>query len=116
MGFNAYVMLNQVWRLGMFRSKKKDYDYIAFLCKLRCMSKISTYDINIDLGRYYGYPPCCIKHFAECVEKGTPSPGQYMRLKYGPSEHVGYVRCPKCRSKKVEKLKKNILRELEDNE
>ena len=83
----------------MFKIKREDHTYIDFLCKLRSMGKISTYDINMDLGRYFRYPKCCIKHFSNYIRMGIEKPGLYMNTMYGYAG-TRYVRCPKCRLEK----------------
>jgi len=56
----------------------------------------------IELGEYFGYPPCCIADFIEYVlvyQKGqAPIRGQ--RKLTG----TGYVPCPKCNEKSVAEL------------
>jgi len=83
----------------MFKMRKEDHMYVDFLCRLRAMAKISTYDINMDLGRYFGYPKCCIKHFSNYIRMGIEKPGLYMNIMYGYAG-TRYVRCPKCRLEK----------------
>ena len=91
----------------MFKSTKKDYDYVDFLIKLVDMGKILWYDLNMDLGRYYGYPKCCIKHFARYQEMGIKMVGLYMDIMYGDADD-NYVKCTKCINKEMKKKNKLI--------
>jgi len=81
---------------NMFRFNEKDYSYLKFLCKLRDMGTVTTYDILIELGKYSGYPMCCVRHFSKYAEMGIVKVGLYMNTMYG-KDGVGYVRCFKCR-------------------
>ncbi len=85
----------------MFEATEKDFAYEDFIIKLVDLGKISWYDLNMDLGRYYKYPKCCIKHFARYQEMGIGVVNLYMDTMYGTdSIEVGYVRCLNCRNKK----------------
>jgi hypothetical protein len=82
----------------MFEFNKKDYGYLKFLCKLRDMGVVTTYDILIELGKYSGYPMCCVKHYSKYSDMGIELVGFYMDTMYGYDD-AGYVRCFKCRNK-----------------
>lgn len=46
-------------------------------------------DIDQDMGNYWGYPECCIEHFA--TRKGPMSEDQR-----AASQGTGFVPCPSC--------------------
>jgi len=79
-------------------NKQESYDYIDFLLKLIAFGKINKYDAEVDLGKHYGYPMCCVKHFARYGEMGINAVGYYMDTMYGYDD-APYVRCPRCRDK-----------------
>jgi hypothetical protein len=59
--------------------------------------KITQFDADATLGRYYDYPPCCIAYFIKLRRHGI-SPGKFTRkfiFDY-KTPIPGYIPCPKC--------------------
>jgi hypothetical protein len=84
----------------------KDYDpYWNFILRLYHIGKIERCDFHTEMGKYFGYPMCCVKHFTDYVEIGVNFVGLYMNTmyKYDAVDVVGYVRCLKCRRNNIRK-------------
>jgi len=78
---------------------QEPYNYGDFLLKLIMFGKINHYDAEIEMGKYFKYPMCCVKFFARYGEMGVNAVGYYMDTMYGYDD-APYVRCPKCRRRK----------------
>lgn len=46
-------------------------------------------------GRYYGYPPCCVRYFALIRLAGADPRGYGRNVKF-PLDGSGYIPCPTC--------------------
>jgi hypothetical protein len=72
------------------------------------MSDTEHMDV-VELGRYFGYPDCCILNF---LGRGMALHMGYMKLASIsgklPLEGTGYVPCPVCRQRSEDELKAEI--------
>jgi len=80
-------------------NKEETYAYMNFLLKLMVFGKINHYDAEVEMGKQFEYPMCCVKFFARYGEIGINAVGYYMDTMYGYDD-APYVRCPRCRDKK----------------
>lgn len=73
--------------------------HVNMVWRLYYYGKITRFDCYRELGKYYGYPQCCIDNFVK-VDKTGNHPGLYMNEKYGESKNnCEHVECLKCRTK-----------------
>ncbi len=68
--------------------------------RLLVMGVIEERDWDMENGKYFDIPKCCIEWFIELI--GVPEAEEigksvYTDKHFGKDYFVGYVRCPKCR-------------------
>ena len=77
---------------------KDDQLYVNMVWRLLRYGKITRADGHRELGKYYGYPQCCINNFVRLGETGECA-GVYMKELYGePKNNCKHVECAKCRT------------------
>jgi hypothetical protein len=62
-------------------------------------SEITSTEYYWSMGKFFGYPDCCIKFFVVMVVERHIPVGHYMEQIYGEDENYHYVRCHECRIK-----------------
>lgn len=68
-----------------------------FLVKLYLLGKISWRDRDIELGKYFGYPKCCINFYVLLQSLNVPASIVLNAIFGIDALKYNYVRCPKCR-------------------
>lgn len=58
----------------------------------------------MEIGKYYGYPDCCVGHFVKHV--GTPGWNNYARGSW--ADGSGFIPCPEC----LKLPKREIIRKI----
>jgi hypothetical protein len=66
-----------------------------FLMKLIILGKISAIEFHRQMGRYYGYPWCCINNYIRVLYAGHP-PAKYMHDVHGHRHPINMVLCNDC--------------------
>lgn len=77
--------------------------FVNWLDRLVIMGVISVEDWDRELGKFFGYPDCCIKWFIFMGKMGISLIGSTMDYLYGET-NCECVLCPKCTR---EELKRN---------
>lgn len=68
--------------------------YIEFIFRLYAFGKIGRDDYSREVGKYYGYPTCCIENFVN-VRRTSAVMGAIFGDDF--PTRLKYVQCPTCR-------------------
>jgi hypothetical protein len=66
-----------------------------FIMKLILMGKIEAIEFHRQMGRYYGYPWCCINNYIRVLYSGQ-APAKYMHDTFGHRHGLRLVLCNEC--------------------
>ena len=69
--------------------------FTQFIKKLLRLGEIDSCDYDLELGKHYNIPRCCIDNYIYLSKQGIMV-HKYMAKKYGYDKHK-HVRCAKCR-------------------
>jgi len=70
---------------------------VKFLDRLYDFGKISLEDHDRELGKHFGYPPCCVEYYLRFNAFGIPA-AVATAIAFGDTcPDVPYVKCPVCR-------------------
>jgi hypothetical protein len=73
----------------------KQHPMELFIKKLIILGKISSIEFHRQMGRYYGYPWCCINNYIKVLYSGNP-PAKYMHDVHGHRHPLHVVLCNDC--------------------